>query len=352
MKSVIRIPFLMGGAALAFLLNYELSQHYFAFPEEEEDGIEAAMEQERQLTEDPTLHRIPKERLLPAAEYRTQRVQTAEMMNLPVSGLNWTERGPSNIGGRTRAILFDLNDAPNYRKIWAGGVGGGLWYTNDITVSAPQWNKVNDLLDNLAISCIAQSSVTKNVLYFGTGEGWYNSDAQQGLGIWKSSDGGASWSQLASTNNSIFYYVQKMVVDDQNNVFACTRSGGVQKSSDGGATWTKVLGSGVNGGVHNAAADIELAPNGDLYCSLGILNTGKIYRSADRGVTWTDISPATLSAQRIELATSAGLSDVLYALAQGSGSYDCNSIQRYQVSTNTWTNCSVPTIIDQGSNSP
>ena len=165
MKSVIRIPFLMGGAALAFLMNYELSQHYFAFPEEEEDGIEAAMEQERQLTEDPALHRIPKERLLPAAEYRAQRIQTAEMLNLPVSGITWTERGPSNIGGRTPAILFDLNDAPNYRKIWAGGVGGGLWYTNDITVSSPQWNKVNDLLDNLAISCIAQSTVNKNVLY-------------------------------------------------------------------------------------------------------------------------------------------------------------------------------------------
>ena len=49
--------------------------------------------------------------------------------------LQWEERGPNNVGGRTRAIMFDPNDNANgYKKVWAGGVSGGLWYNNDITV--------------------------------------------------------------------------------------------------------------------------------------------------------------------------------------------------------------------------
>ncbi|NJL74862.1 MAG: hypothetical protein HC892_07360 [Saprospiraceae bacterium] len=50
------------------------------------------------------------------------------------------ERGPNNIGGRTRSILIDLND-PTRKTIFAGGVTGGLWKTDDITAPLPNWKK-------------------------------------------------------------------------------------------------------------------------------------------------------------------------------------------------------------------
>ena len=309
-------------------------------------------------TKNPISGKVPKERLLKAIESaksskmkRQEFLKNSKSTSRSLQDIVWTERGPNNIGGRSRALIFDLSDSINYLKVWAGGVSGGLWYTNNISATTPQWNKVNDRFENMAITCIAQSKLTKNVMYFGTGEGWFNIDAVKGFGIWKSIDGGLNWSQLSSTANEIFSSIQKIVIDNQNNIFACT-SGGLQKSSDGGATWTKVLGVGVNNGDNDFAADLEIAPNGVLYCSLGNLYyTGKIYKSNNSGLNWVDISPANINANRIELASCPNNSDRVYALIQSSTSNDCDYILRFSVSTNLWTICTVPTIIDQGSNS-
>jgi len=314
------------------------------------DRMDLAMEQEFMLTRDMSLNRIPKERLLIASEFKEEKLSQQSGLNTAVSGINWQERGPSNVGGRTRALWFDLTDAPLYRKVWAAGVSGGLWSTNDITIATPVWTKVGDFIDNLAVSSFAQDAATPQTMYFGTGEGWFNIDAGRGLGIWKSSNGGTTWAQLGSTNNSNFYYVQKVLIGNAGAIFACTGSAGLQRSLDGGTSWTKVLGTGANGGVNNNAADIERAPNGDLYCSLGIFSTGKIYRSTDNGTIWTDISPVG-NARRIELATAPSSSDTVYALFHSATTNDCDAIRFYSVTTGLWTSGTIPTIVDQGSNS-
>lgn len=348
---------LLAVAAIATTVTMLISQKSSMNKSEQQalartDRMDLAMEQEFMLTRDQKLNRIPKERLLIAEDYRKRKLKNKSDLGqfTAVSGINWSERGPSNVGGRTRAVWFDLNDAPLYRKVWAAGVSGGLWSTPDITVASPVWTRYDDFLENLAISSFAQDAANPQTMYFGTGEGWFNVDAVRGLGIWKSTNGGTSWAQLSSTNNSSFYYVQKILITTGGTLLACTGTAGLQRSTDGGNTWTKVLGLGANGGVNNAAADLEVAPNGDLYCSLGIFSAGKIYRSTDNGVTWTDISPAG-SARRIELATAPSSSDTVYALFHSSTNNNCDAIQRYRVSTGTWTACTVPTIIDQGSNS-
>ena len=321
------------------------------------DNMQALIEQEFRLAKDPQLNVIPTERLTEAARIRDEKLDIMQSLSAPVSGINWTERGPSNIGGRTRALWFDLADAANgYKKVWAAGVAGGLWYTNDITVASPAWVKINDLFDNIAITTFAQSTANNQHMYFGTGEGWYNVDAVRGLGIWKSSNGGTTWSQLASTNNSTFHYVQKVVVDGSGNVYACTFSGGLQKSIDGGTNWTKILGTGVGGGlagntaISNVAADVEIAANGDIYCSFGIFSTGKIYRSTDGGTNWTDIT-STNTGRRIELACAPSNANIVYALFHSTSDNNVSVISQYNAGTSTWTAGTVPTIIDQGSNS-
>ncbi len=245
---------------------------------ERQDGVDMAMAYEFELTKDPVLNIVPREKLLLADNYRRQKLASiANRSNTAVSGISWSERGPNNIGGRTRAILYDLADAFNgYKKVYSGSVGGGLWVTMDITAATPAWSRIDDFLGNLAISSIAQDPSNTQNIYVGTGEGWFNSDAIRGLGIWKSADGGGSWAQLASTNNSNFYYVQKIVVTSTGVILAATRSAGVQRSTDGGATWTKVLGNGTGGGSNDSGADLEIGADGTIYSSLGILSTDGI----------------------------------------------------------------------------
>jgi hypothetical protein len=208
------------------------------------DRMDLAIQQEHRRIKAPGLIDIPTDRLLTAAAFRDAKFASKFSMRTATSvpGINWTERGPNNVGGRSRVAWFDRNDAGNgYKKVWAAGVGGGLWYTNDITVASPSWNKINDLFDNIAVTAFVQSTASPNTMYFGTGEGWFNFDAIQGLGIWKTTDGGANWSQLPSTSN--FAFVQDLLIDQNGHLYASlisfsgSQARGIQKSTDGGVTW-------------------------------------------------------------------------------------------------------------------
>lgn len=334
-------------------------------------NIGERMEQEFLLTHDPALNSVPTHRLLSAVAIKEQKLNEDMSMFAPVPAVSWVERGPSNIGGRTRALIFDLNDAANdYKKVWAGGVSGGLWYTNDITAAVPVWNKIDDFMDNLAISAIVQDPNDFNTMYIGTGEGWFNADAVQGAGMWKTTDGGITWNHLPSTAN--FYFVQDLAIDLNGHLYATTRpagsvgASGLMKSVNGGNTWENVLNTPT--ASSNRGADIEVAANGDIYVSMGTTGSnGGIYRSifeiheANTGNTgtWVNITPntsGTISApnsfwNRIELATAPSNANVVYALFQGYSNSNVTSIQQYNASSNTWTVRTVPTIIDQGSNS-
>ncbi len=337
-----------------------------------QDRIDLAMQQDFDLTKDLSLNAVPRERLINAMEIKNNRI--AQQANNPlraVTGINWQERGPVNVGGRTRAVLFDLNDAPNgYKKIWAGSVAGGLWYTNDITAVAPVWNKVNDLFDNIAISSIVQNPANMQEMYFATGEGWFNGDAVQGLGIWKSTDGGLNWTRLLSTAN--FNYINDLLIDGNGNLLAAVRervnaAKGILRSTDGGNTWTPTLGGLINTNTPYGA-DLELAVNGDVYACMGTINTGGGIFISDFGIngantgapgTWTDITPNSAGTivggggwYRIELACAPSNANISYALFQAANtSGNCTSIQQYNRSTNTWSVKTVPAIVDQGNNS-
>jgi hypothetical protein len=351
-------------------------------PAIEEDGEEAeatgageAAAQQFDLTRDPATGQIPVERLVKVKELRDGIIKARRLNPLaPVDGITWLERGPNNVGGRSRVAWFDLNDAANgYKKVWAAGVGGGLWYTNDITVPSPVWVKINDFFDNIAVSCFAQDPSNPQVMYFGTGEGWFNFDAIAGLGIWKSTNGGTTWTKLASTDR--FVYVQDIVVNSSGHVYAAVRpritgdASGIQRSVDGGVNWTQVLGSPVQGNS-SRGADLEIASNGDMYATIGHGSDGRIFRSANNTFgsntgntgSWDDITPdpslnsfpaSTAAAlyERIEVAVAPSNPNIVIALFEGTGSNDVSYIKTFNPSVSAWFDKPVPTIIDQGSNS-
>jgi hypothetical protein len=349
--------FIIAGSFLVYAPNEKHGE-----AEEEQDEPLEALRQEFLKTRDPQLNTVPRDRLTAAISYyELQRKLMSTMKTTGFTSVTWSERGPNNIGGRTRSILFDLNDA-TYNTVYAGSVGGGLWKCTNITLSTPVWTAVNDQFANLAVTTIAQSASTPQTMYFGTGEGWSNSDAIRGNGIWKTTNGGTTWTQLsATTNNNDFAYVQKIVVTSLGHVYAACRgtttsTGGLFKSTDGGTTWTRVIGN-TGTGADLRIADVEEAANGDLFATAGIFTTGKIYKSSaatyaanvGNSGNWTDITP-TGTFQRIELAVAPSSGTTLYAVCQGSGN-EVTGIYSSANSGTNWTTRTIPNIYDQGSNS-
>ncbi len=295
------------------------------------DRPDLAAEHDFIMTVDPALGFVPYERKVLANNYA--KLLLSQKSAIP--NVEWTERGPDNIGGRTRALMFDPNDTQN-QKVWAGGVSGGLWYNSNITSSATQWQSVNDFWANIAISTIAYDPSNTNIFYVGTGEGW-SSKMAKGNGIWKTTDGGNSWNQLINTTNGDFNYNQKIVVTSTGRVIAATEAG-IFISDDGGANWIQKL--------SNFFSDIEIAANGDIYAGKGKSGvSGDLFKSTNNGTSWTSIMPSGGDPTRIEIACAPSNSQVLYIVSSAG-----TVVEWMKKSTDagaTWSDITIPMYFDQ-----
>jgi photosystem II stability/assembly factor-like uncharacterized protein len=233
----------------------------------------------------------------------TPAIATDGSIVMPAAGITsaqWTALGPGNIGGRIRAILIDRT---NTNRIWLGSVSGGIWKSADAGAS---WSPVNDFMGNLSISSLVMDPTDANILYAGTGEGFYNADAVRGAGIFKSTDGGATWSQLSSTNpgsNSDWYYVNRISIHptDSTIMLAATNNG-VYRSTNAGLTWSKVFSS--------RTLDISFDPNNGNKALLGGAS-GNIAYSSNAGSTWTTVTVAS-GGGRVEVAYAKSTPDTVY----------------------------------------
>lgn len=305
------------------------------------DQPDVAAFQEYLMTMDPALGRVPAERLQQAFSF-TRQMQLRKSENNPVQ---WQEV-PSNMGGRTRAIMWDPNDASG-NKAWAGGVTGGLWYNDDAASNASSWVPVNDFWANLAVSSITYDPTNTQVFYVGTGEAQtalitYRESSGRGCGIYKSADGGQSWELLPSTSN--FAYVTDIKVRNENGngvIYAGVMSGkymginhqsipsdGVYRSSDGGTTWEQVLPNIAGETVPYAPSDIELGADGRIYVGTGRNLDGNggatiLYSDLGTAGNWTvfddyktiiESDPSRNIPGRVVLATAPSDANVVYAL--------------------------------------
>ncbi len=275
-----------------------------------QDGPREAVERDIEMMKDPTTGKVPVDRLLNAYEYKRDLLQQTNLGPLP--NVNWSPFGPKNQGGRTRAMIIDLNDASG-NTVFAGSVGGGLWKTTNINTAAPNWAPVNDMLSNLAVSALVQDPSNPQVMYMGTGEGYNNSDAIRGLGIFKSTNGGNTWTQLPSTNNTNFYYNLKMQVLSSGVLLVATRAG-LYRSADGGASFTRVLGTGlgITGANSNLCYDVQISRNGDVYGSLN----GSVHKSTDGANTFSAALVAPVTLERVEVACAPSDNNVVYFLVE------------------------------------
>jgi photosystem II stability/assembly factor-like uncharacterized protein len=214
------------------------------------------------------------------------------------STVNYSARGPWNHGGRTRALAVDVD---NDNIMLAGQVSGGIWRTTD---GGQSWNRVSPLNEVFGTTFIVQDKRAghHNVWYAGTGEGYGTSASAGGAfflgnGIYKSTDGGITWSNLPSTGNTtpqtfddVWEIVWDVATDESNmledEVYAATY-GAIWRSTDGGTTWTIVRGS-QNGSYFT---NVIVTPGGVVYAALSSDGTqGGLWRSAD-GTNWVNITP-------------------------------------------------------------
>jgi photosystem II stability/assembly factor-like uncharacterized protein len=253
--------------------------------------------------------RNPSTGMIPA-NIRSQELAFAQTLprNMKKS-YTWEQRGPVNKGGRTRAVAIDVLD----ENIWlAAGVTGGIWRSID---AGESWEKVTNPLQMHSITSIAQDTRPghENVWYAGTGEHYGIVSAStfearfSGNGMLKSTDGGITWTELTSTQsntpqtiyaNHQMDFVWRVVTDHTdltNDVVLAAVYNGVFRSEDGGATWTEVLGflSGSFSNLHSDYVDLIITPSGVFYATLSSDSPSKGLFRSDDGITWTNITPTT-----------------------------------------------------------
>ncbi|MGB1307321.1 MAG: PA domain-containing protein [Oceanihabitans sp.] len=167
-------------------------------------------EEQWELTMNPELGRPTPEKVAVLQKQLLEQ-RAEDLLNGRVPGdavdNGWVERGPNNVGGRTRAIMFDPNDASN-NTVFAGGVSGGLWKNTNISSSNTTWQRLN-IPENLTVSSITFDPNNTMTFYVGTGESYvgHTDGAANGDGIWKSTDGGNNWTNIFGGNTGVSYFV-------------------------------------------------------------------------------------------------------------------------------------------------
>ncbi|MDX2418988.1 MAG: hypothetical protein QNK19_16140 [Xanthomonadales bacterium] len=251
-----------------------------------------------------------------------------------LKGLEWRSVGPAMTAGRIADIAVNQND----RNQWYVGVGsGGVWKTNN---RGTTWEPVFDSEASYSIGCVSIDPNNVETVWVGTGENVSGRHVGYGDGVYKSLDGGKSWTNMGLKNSQ---HIGMIVIDprDSNVVYVAAQGPlwsaggerGLYKTSDGGKTWKLIL----SAGEYTGANEVHLDPrNPDvLYASLhqrfrnvaALMDGGPesgIHKSTDGGKTWRELTSGIPKEDKgkIGLSISPVNPDVVYAtieLAQRAG---------------------------------
>ncbi len=300
---------------------------------------------ENSILKDPATGKIPSN--IRNLELKYARSSVSKLQKRQLKATTWKHRGPFNVGGRTRALAIDVS---NENNIIAGGVSGGIWRSTD---GGDSWTRSTSPSQFPSVTAIAQDTRTghTDTWYYVTGEYSGNSAGGYGAyyngnGIYKSTDGGKTWSALESTVStditsftSGFNYCWNIAVNPSNGHVYAAVYDGIYKSSDGGTKWEKKL---EGKDKYAIKTDVVCSPNGSImYAALSTEGSnGGVYFSTN-GDDWTKTTGGPTNIDRPVIATNGNTGDILYVLTYVSGSDPgTHELWKYKHSDKTWTNLS------------
>jgi photosystem II stability/assembly factor-like uncharacterized protein len=276
-------------ASFASIL-YILSFTFFSSPQNKKRSTED-VEIESALTEYYTDIRKYPYNEFPAEYYKNLVLSASQKYyktngNKGIVNINsWQLEGPKNIGGRLMAVAFNKQ---NLNTIMVGCAAGGIFKTKN---GGQNWYPVFDNNAFLSISSITYDPNDSNIVYAGTGDKAQTVFSYFGNGIYKSTDGGDTWSSFGFSQAAI---IEKIIIHPSNSaiMYASINEGGiyqkgsVYKTINSGQTWNKIFPSDTN----KSTNDLEIAPSNPniIYTSI-FGDTSKVYKSIDGGNTWTSV---------------------------------------------------------------
>jgi hypothetical protein len=259
----------------------------------------------------------------------------------PISGTQWQSIGPEGIPisqgsiGRLTAIAVHPTDQ---NTVYIGGAQGGVWKTVN---GGASWTPLTDHECSLAMGALAIDPVNPQIVYAGTGEQHYSADSYYGCGVLRSSDGGATWTQLGG---SIFQTasggakISRIVIDPRTAGTPATTQilvasdFGLYRSLNGGTSFTQVL--------TGAATDLVMNPSNPDTLYAAVRSVG-VYRSVDAGVSWVAANSGfSTSIRRINLAIAPSAPATIYASVENASGGDLAGIWGTTDGAVTWTQLS------------
>ncbi len=252
-------------------------------------------------------------------------------------GLSWRGIGPAHTSGRIAD--FAVNPA-NPKQFFVGVASGHIWRTDNAGIT---WKPVFDNYGAYAIGCLAMDPTNPNVVWAGTGENNHQRALGYGDGVYKSLDGGKSWTNMGLKNSRQIGMIlinpknpDTVYVAAEGSVWGPGGDRGLFKTTDGGKTWAKVLAISDNTGVNCAVMDprdpeVIIATSEQrrrhVYTKISGGPETAFHKTTDGGKTWRKITSGLPSVDMggIGLAISPADPDVVYAIieaaADASGFY-------------------------------